>query len=72
MSAGRREITFVVRMWVPEGEDGSRPWRGSIQEVGSGKRLFISGTRDIGDFISEHLLSLDESRSGASSSQPLR
>jgi hypothetical protein len=50
------EIVFVVRMWV-RGDD--RPaegdWRGSVHDVQSGQRFYVSGTRDIADFIGTRL-----------------
>lgn len=55
MNARRREVTFIVRMWLPEGLPGDTQWRGSVQEIASGKRLFVTGTRDISDFIATHL-----------------
>ncbi len=40
-------------------QDGSRPdeaeWRGSIHEVGSGLRFYVTGTRDVADFIGARL-----------------
>ena len=55
MNAERREVAFLVRMWLPQGARGENEWRGSIQEVASGKRLFVTGTRDIADFIAVQL-----------------
>lgn len=55
MDAERREVAFLVRMWLPPGAQGESEWRGSIQDVFSGKRVFVTGTRDIADFISVHL-----------------
>jgi uncharacterized protein (DUF2147 family) len=43
-------------MWL-QGEsatdDGS--WRGSVQDVNSGKRFYIAGTHDLTDFIDARL-----------------
>jgi hypothetical protein len=52
----RRELVFVVRMWL-QGESDSEGgnWRGSIQEVDSGKRFYIVGKHDIVDFIDARL-----------------
>jgi hypothetical protein len=39
-------------MWVAGGDDlDARQWRGSIQEVESGLRLYVTGAGDIADFI---------------------
>ena len=54
MKTGPREFTFVVRLrrqpGAPEPE-----WRGSVQEVTSGGRRFITGTREISEFIATYL-----------------
>jgi hypothetical protein len=60
MNAERREIAFLVRMWLPQGARGENEWRGSIQEIASGKRLFVTGTRDIADFIAVQLANLNQ------------
>jgi uncharacterized protein (DUF2147 family) len=52
----RPELVFVVRMWL-QGESGSEDgsWRGSIQDVNSGKRFYVVGTHDVSDFIDARL-----------------
>ena len=45
-------------MWPREHTDGDADWRGSVHEVSSGKRLFVSETREVADFIAEHLAEL--------------
>lgn len=55
MNSKRREATFLVRMWSADDEADDSAWRGSVQEIASGKRLFITGTRDIADFIATFL-----------------
>ncbi len=54
--AARPELVFVVRMWL-QGESGSEDgsWRGSIQDVNSGKRFYVVGTHDVSDFIEARL-----------------
>jgi hypothetical protein len=51
----RRDATFLVRMWLSEESDGDARWRGSVYEVASGKRLFVTETRDVADFIAARL-----------------
>lgn len=58
MNPKRRDVTFLVRMWPREHTDGDADWRGSVHEVSSGKRLFVSETREVADFIAEHLAEL--------------
>lgn len=55
MNARRREMTFIVRMWLPEDSRSQANWRGSVHEIVSGKRLFVTGPRDVADFIAMHL-----------------
>jgi hypothetical protein len=59
MKADRLEFTFLVRMWQPHGKADAQ-WRGSVHEVSSGKRRFITGTHDVTEFIESYLR--DESR----------
>ncbi len=49
-----RELTFIVRLRQQPGA-AEPQWRGSVQEVSSGGRRFITGTREISDFISAYL-----------------
>ncbi len=46
----------MVRMWLQGGENPAEPqWRGSIAEIGSGVRVYVTGTRDIADFIATRI-----------------
>jgi hypothetical protein len=49
-----RELTFIVRLRRQSGAAGPQ-WRGSVREVSSGGRRFITGTREIGEFIAAFL-----------------
>ena len=42
-------------MWLSEESGGDAHWRGSVHEVASGKRLFVTETRDVADFIAARL-----------------
>ncbi len=55
MNSEKRDVTFLVRTWRTEELDGAPHWRGSVQEVTSGKRLFFTDTRDVADFIASYL-----------------
>lgn len=55
MNPRRRDVTFLVRMWLPEDSDGDAQWRGSVLEVTSGKRFFVTQPRDVADFIDGQL-----------------
>jgi len=54
MNPKRRDATFLVRMWLAEEAEGAQ-WRGSVLEVTSGKRFFVTQPRDVADFIAAHL-----------------
>jgi hypothetical protein len=55
VSAKRREATFLVRMWCSEEPGCDVEWRGSVHEIASGRRLFVTHTRDVADFIAARL-----------------
>lgn len=49
----RSEMVFVVRMWQQGiGENGANEWRGSIYQVNSGRSFYVTGPREVADFIS--------------------
>jgi hypothetical protein len=50
----QREFTFLVRI-RRQGEAADAQWRGSVREVSSGKRRFVSGAGDVIEFITEYL-----------------
>jgi hypothetical protein len=64
MAGPLREMTFLVRMWLVEPSLGESQWRGSVSEVASGKRLFVTETRDIADFIDAQLTVEPDERPG--------
>jgi hypothetical protein len=49
-------------MWAP-GEAADAQWRGSIHEVSTGKRLFVTETREVADFIAACLAASPATRS---------
>jgi hypothetical protein len=54
MRSDQREYTFLVRIrQLDEAPDPQ--WRGSVHEVSSGKRRFVSGARDVIEFITSYL-----------------
>ena len=54
MKTEPREFVFIVRLRCQPGAPEPH-WRGSVQEVSSGGRRFITGSREIGDFIETYL-----------------
>lgn len=50
----RIEHVFLVRMWL-ERDSTKSQWRGSVQHVASGRRLFVGSPGEVGDFIAVEL-----------------
>jgi hypothetical protein len=42
-------------MWRSEEPGCDVEWRGSVHEIASGRRLFVTHTRDVADFIAARL-----------------
>jgi hypothetical protein len=61
VTSDRREHVFLVRMWVESTRQRQETWRGSIHEVASGRKLYVTGPGEVADFIALHLLSREES-----------
>jgi hypothetical protein len=58
------ELVFVIRMWVHAEDEldgaGTPAWRGAVHELKSGQRFYVSGPRDVADFIAARIA--DKSR----------
>lgn len=50
----RIEHVFLVRMWLERDSTRSQ-WRGSVQHVASGRRLFVGSPGEVSDFITVQL-----------------
>ena len=57
----RRERVFLVRMWRDGNLSDAGSWRGSIHEVATGRRRYLSALADIVEFIAGALRSPDPS-----------
>ncbi len=52
----RVQHLFIVRIWHELDQEGqATQWRGSIEHVPSGQRLYFTSLRDLCDFISSNL-----------------
>jgi hypothetical protein len=51
LNSDRLEHLFVVRMWQESTQRKSGGWRGSIEHVPSGQRLYFVSFNDLNDFI---------------------
>jgi hypothetical protein len=66
----RRECVFLVRMWRDAGDTGEGLWRGSIHEVATGRRRYLSAPADISEFVEGALRSLKASTAETPSGTP--
>jgi len=59
---GRPQHLFIVRMWHEPSRGHGGQWRGSVDHVPSGQRLYFAAIGDLSDFITLRLDSppLDE------------
>jgi hypothetical protein len=55
VASGRDERVFLVRMWLERSTAQREAWRGSIQDVGSGRKFYVTGPGEIADFIAVRL-----------------
>jgi hypothetical protein len=54
---GDRSASFIVRVWRERGEGrgAAVEWRGSIESVDGGERVYFRDLRVIGSFLARHL-----------------
>jgi hypothetical protein len=50
-SAGRLEHLFIIRVWQEPEQIKTAEWRGSVEHVPSGQRLYFVSFNDLNDFI---------------------
>ena len=56
-----RSAAFIVRVWCEHGDQpsrGVRDWRGSIEHVESGERIFFRELSAVPSFMDRHLRAL--------------
>ena len=51
----RAEHLFIVRMWQEPSPAVAAHWRGYVEHVSSGQRLYFTSLTDLNDFISQRL-----------------
>ena len=54
-AADRPHHLFVVRLWRESGHTVLGQWRGSVEHVPSGRRLYFVSLSDLADFITLRL-----------------
>jgi len=63
MEPQRDERVFLVRMWRERETAKSRSWRGSVHDVATGRRFYVTAPGEITDFIAvslEQVIEIDE------------
>ena len=61
--ADRTQHLFVVRVWQESGDIAPGPWRGSVEHVRSGQRLYFVSLTDLADFITWRAKSVSQTES---------
>ena len=51
MKAQRDDRVFLVRMWRDNDTAGDGGWRGSVYDIGIGRRFYLTSPGEITDFI---------------------
>ena len=51
MKAHRDDRVFLVRMWRDNDTAGDGGWRGSVHDIGIGRRFYLTPPGEITDFI---------------------
>ncbi len=54
----RRSHSFFVRVWYEPGPTSAGQWRGSIEHIPSGQRMYFVSLADMTDFIALRLRDL--------------
>ncbi len=69
-NSDRREYLFIVRIWQESTQLKSGGWRGSIEHVPSGQRLYFVSFNDLNDFIRLRLSSSSQTAPAHSETDP--
>ncbi len=56
----RSEHLFIVRVWQEPAQIQAGTWRGSIEHVSSGQRLYFTSFNDLNDFIRWRLVRTEQ------------
>jgi hypothetical protein len=54
-ASDRPHHLFIVRLWRESGHPSPGQWRGSVEHVPSGRRLYFVSLSDLADFITLRL-----------------
>ena len=49
-----RAATFIVRLWVEDGEKPEHTWRGQVEHVQRGEKRYVHEMAQVVRFIEEH------------------
>jgi len=53
--SARPQHLFVVRLWTEAANADPLHWRGSVEHVSTGKKIYFTSLGDLNDFITLHL-----------------
>jgi hypothetical protein len=54
-TSSRTEHLFIVRVWQEPSQSAPAHWRGSVEHVPSGQRVYFESLNDLTDFIALRL-----------------
>ncbi len=60
MDSERRERVFVIRMWNDGDAAVRETWRGSIRDVASGRKRYVTSALEIAEFVALRLATIDD------------
>jgi hypothetical protein len=55
----RRDIVFIVRMWSEARASAFDRWHGMVQDVQTGRKLYVTDLSQVAGFIAVHLTEND-------------
>jgi hypothetical protein len=51
---GPPTATFIVRLWLADGEEAERAWRGQVEHLQSGEKEYVREMTQVARFIERH------------------
>jgi hypothetical protein len=51
---GPPTATFIVRLWLADGNETKRTWRGQVEHIQSGEKEYVRGMAQVTSFIEKH------------------
>jgi hypothetical protein len=51
---GPPSATFIVRLWLEDGEEAERAWRGHVEHIQSGEKEYVREMMQVTRFMEKH------------------